>query len=160
MKLKKINFYCVTNKEYSFFKDLPYNFAGVGKENFSKNFILSNTLDNIFFKEQYYSELTFHYWFWKNMIHNFPKDSWIGFCQKRRFWVKKESNKFSINKYNLKDNILLNVPDEWVAGSYQSAICEPIFLDRFSRTKLLKKGFRSVVRNPSILFNKNKRTNK
>jgi hypothetical protein len=158
MSLEKINFYCVTNKEYSFFKDLPYNFAGVGKENFSKNFILSNNLDNIFYKEKYYSELTFHYWFWKNMLHNFSDDSWIGFCQKRRFWLKKVLNELSINQSNLKDNVLLNVPDQWILGSYDAAICEPIFLDSFSNTKLIKKGFRSLVKDPSIFFNKKKRT--
>jgi hypothetical protein len=77
MNEQKINFYCVTNKEYLFYNDLPYHFAGVGKENFSKKFILSNNLDNIFYKEQYYSELTFHYWYWKNIIYNFPEDSWV-----------------------------------------------------------------------------------
>jgi len=158
MTSKKINFYCVTNKEYSFFKDLPYNFAGVGKEVFSKNFILSNNLDNIFYKEQYYSELTFHYWFWKNMIFNLPQDSWIGFCQKRRFWLKKGLNENLIDLSNLKNSILLNVPDHWILKSYNAAICEPIFLDNFSNTKLIKKGYRSLLKDPLIFFDKKKRT--
>ena len=90
------------------------------------------------------------------MLHNFSDDSWIGFCQKRRFWLKKELNELSINQSNLKDNVLLNVPDQWILGSYDAAICEPIFLDSFSNTKLIKKGFRSLVKDPSIFFNKKK----
>ena len=71
---------------------------------------------------------------------------------------KKQLNPHFIDISNLKDNILLNVPGEWISGSYNAAIVEPIFLDNFSNTKLIKKGFRSLIKDPSILFNKQKRT--
>ena len=79
--------YCVTNKKISFLEETPYYLGAVGKENFSDRYISSNTLDNIFYKEKNYSELTFHYWIWKNKL-NVCKNQWIGFCQKRRFWIK------------------------------------------------------------------------
>ena len=59
--------------------------------------------DNIEFKEQYYSELTFHYWFWKNKLAEYSDDIWIGFCQKRRFWL----NSKDVNRNENISNILL-----------------------------------------------------
>ena len=88
---KKIKIFCVTNKVLNYFEKLPYTFAGVGKKTFPKNYLLSNNLNNIYYKEKYYSELTFHYWFWKNMLKKIHKDTWVGFCQKRRFWLKKRN---------------------------------------------------------------------
>jgi hypothetical protein len=107
--LKKVNslsnleIYCVTDKNLHYLKDLPCKLAGVGKSNFSKEYYLTNTKqDNIDYKEKFYSELTFHYWFWKNQIENLDSNSWIGFCQKRRFWVNKNVLKSDVNKSNLK----------------------------------------------------------
>ena len=72
----------------------------------------SNNLDNIFYKEEFYSELTFHYWFWKNKLKNFEnKDNmWIGFCQKRRFWLQNEKN-LEINHNNISDDFLTEIPN-------------------------------------------------
>ena len=58
--------YCVTDKEISFIRSNNYVLAAVGKYIFNSNYIRCDSGDNIFYKEQYYSELTFHYWFWKN----------------------------------------------------------------------------------------------
>ena len=60
---------------------------------------------NIFEKEVYYSELTFQYWYWKNKLDINDK-SWIGFCQKRRFWLKKEK-KIKAENYYTKDDFLI-----------------------------------------------------
>ena len=43
-------------------------FIGVGKNNFKNNYIKSLHSENIFYKEHHYSELVFHYWFWKNQL--------------------------------------------------------------------------------------------
>ena len=82
--------YCVTNKVINFLDSTNYNIGWVGHENPPKNYILCNSKDNIFSKEKYYSELTFQYWYWKNII-DIQEDNWIGFCQKRRFWINKNS---------------------------------------------------------------------
>jgi hypothetical protein len=68
--MKKISMFCVTDKVLSYFQNLPYKFAGVGDNNFPKKYLLSNSLINIYNKEKYYSELTFHYWLWKNYLKN------------------------------------------------------------------------------------------
>ena len=60
--------YCVTDKEIDFLKNTSYKFAAVGKLNLPNNYIKCNSGKNIFHKEQNYSELTFHYWYWKNLL--------------------------------------------------------------------------------------------
>ena len=122
---KNLFIYCVTNKDLKFLKNLEYKLAGVGKNKFSEEYIMSNNLDNIFYKEEFYSELTFHYWFWKNKLKNFEnKDNmWIGFCQKRRFWLQNEKN-LEINHSNISDDFLTEIPLEW--KNYDAIICKPI----------------------------------
>ena len=148
--------YCITNKAFSYLNSLPYKMAGVGQEHFPDNYYLANTLDNIFYKEKYYSELTFQYWFWKNKLNGIKKDTWIGFCQKRRFWIKKKCviNKVSI--INLKKNIIITSPKEW--NKYESVIVNPIFVNNMKKMKILKRGFRSLVKDPEIFFNRRKQT--
>ena len=89
--MTKIEMYCVTNKKVKLLEDIPYNLAAVGKSNFTSDYIKCDKADNIFHKEKYYSELTFHYWYWKNKLQ-ISESKWIGFCQKRRFWLKKNTN--------------------------------------------------------------------
>ena len=88
--MNNLSIYCVTNKSLSFLEKLPLKLVGVGSENFSNEYLRCNTRDNIYYKEKYYSELTFHYWYWKNLL-NTEKSKWIGFCQKRRFWIKSKT---------------------------------------------------------------------
>ena len=154
--LNNLEIYCITDKDFLYLKDLPYKLAGVGKSNFSKEYNLANTKDNIDYKEKYYSELTFHYWFWKNELKNLENNTWIGFCQKRRFWIKKNFSKNDITTYNLKNHILSEPPEEW--KNYNSVICDPIYVNGVNKVKLLKRGFKSLIRDPEIFFNKEKQT--
>jgi hypothetical protein len=154
--MNKLDIYCITDKHFSYLDILPYKKAGVGKSIFPKNYHLSNNLDNIFYKEKYYSELTFQYWFWKNKLLQLQESTWIGFCQKRRFWVKKNISKNDITTNNLKNYILSEPPEEW--KSYNSVICDPIYVNGVNKVKLLKRGFKSLIRDPRIFFNKDKQT--
>jgi hypothetical protein len=154
--MNNLKIYCVTDKDLPYLKNLPYKLAGVGKSNFSKEYYLANIKDNINYKEKYYSELTFHYWFWKNEMKRLANNNWIGFCQKRRFWIKKNILKKDINIDNLKNYILLQPPVEW--KGYNSVICDPIYVNRVNKVKLLKRGFKSLIRDPGIFFNKEKQT--
>ncbi len=151
-----LDIYCVTDKDYSYLKKLPYKLAGVGKYTFTNEYLLANTMYNIDYKERYYSELTFHYWFWKNELKNLDSKSWVGFCQKRRFWIKKNILKKDINIDNLNEFILSKPPEEW--DGFNSVICEPIYVNGVNKVKLLKRGFRSLIRDPKIFFNKDKQT--
>ena len=58
--MNKIKFYCITNKQINFINKEEYYFGWVGKEIPKKKYIKCDYGDNIFYKEKYYSELTFH----------------------------------------------------------------------------------------------------
>ena len=107
----------------------------------------------IFKKEKYYSELTFHYWFWRNELNKVDEKIWIGFCQKRRFWLKDKS-KIITNLEDLNNNILRSIPNDW--SEFDAFICDPIKVSPAKRMKLLKRGWRNWIKDPSILFNTNK----
>ena len=80
-----LKLFCITNKQLNFLEDLPLILAGVGKRKFKKDYLTCLKGKNIQKKEKNYSELTFHYWFWKNYLKKLDNKTWIGFCQKRRF---------------------------------------------------------------------------
>ncbi len=146
-----LEIYCITNKHVNFIENTNYRIGWVGKEDMLPDYLTCNDKDNIFHKEKYYSELTFHYWYWKNLM-NLNENKWIGFCQKRRFWIKPESEGKEINIGNIRDHLLLNPPDSW--KEYESIICKPINISGAKKIKILKRGWKSIIKNPSILFNK------
>jgi len=144
--------FCVTNVPLTELEKLPLKLVGVGKSKFSKKYLTCLNGKNIQSKEKNYSELTFHYWFWKNQLKKYNKNTWIGFCQKRRFWIKKNKK---IKKFNeLKKNILVKPPKKW--KSYDSIICKPIRVDITTKMKLIKRGWKNLLTEPSIIFNKKK----
>ena len=151
----KLEIYCVTNKKLSYLENFDYNFAAVGTDSFSDKYIKCNYGDNIFNKEKYYSELTFQYWYWKNKL-DINQNNWLGFCQKRRFWIKKNSTNESIDLNNFHEHFLKEAPNEW--ENYDSIICNPIEVNNVKKMKMIKRGFKSIIKNPSIFYDKNKRT--
>jgi len=152
--MDELKIYCVTNKEVSYLENLNLILAGVGKKKFKKNYIDCFEKINIQSKEKHYSELTFHYWFWKNKLRSLNNDTWIGFCQKRRFWLQSNCEINSLK--DLYKNILKYPPKKW--KKYQSIICKPISLKNVKTIKFFKRGFKNIIKDPSVLFNKNKRT--
>ena len=146
----KIKIYCVTNKKINFIKQTEYNLSWVGKETPPNNYIKCDEKNNIFFKEKYYSELTFHYWYWKNLLGFEPDNKWIGFCQKRRYWLKNNATK-EINKNNINENLLIKLDDDC-----ESIICNPMTISGAKKIKIMKRGWRNVMKDPSILFLKKK----
>lgn len=152
--VSNLNIYCVTDKKIQKIKHSNYFIGWVGKENPPQNYLRCDLGNHIFGKEKFYSELTFHYWYWKNKLDE-DQAEWIGFCQKRRFWLKEKKNKFNINYQNIEENLLHEVPTAW--KNYDAIICEPIYLNKVKKMKLLKRGFKSLIKNPSIFFNKNLR---
>jgi hypothetical protein len=143
---KKLTIYCVTNKPLKELEHLGLNLVGVGNNIFSNKYLLCNNGENINKKEKHYSELTFHYWFWKNELINLDDDEWVGFCQKRRFWLQSKNENI---KNSFKDMILKDVPIEW--KSHDAIICEHIKLET-KFTKLLKRGWRNLLEKPTLLF--------
>ncbi len=144
--MSKLQIYCVTDKEIPFLEESDYKLAAVGRKNFSDKYLKCDFKDNIFHKEENYSELTFHYWFWKNQLRYHHDDDWIGFCQKRRFWLNsKKDNKSD----DISNRILKSTPSDW--ESYDAVLCEPIELGT-KLSKLIKRGWRNVIIKPSLLF--------
>ena len=56
--MSNLEIYCVTDKEIPFLEESNYKLAAVGKGKFSEKYLKCNFKDNIFHKEQNYSELT------------------------------------------------------------------------------------------------------
>ena len=154
--MQNLEIYCVTDKEVPFLEKTNYKLAAVGLGKFSQRYIRCDKKDNIFHKEKNYSELTFHYWFWKNELKKFNSNTWIGFCQKRRFWVK---DKIKIRNLKTLRNNLISKPDKkW--KKYNSIICKPIRVDKPKKIKILKRGWRNLTKDPSVLINQKKTNNK
>ena len=153
--MNSLKIYCVTNKRLIQLEKSVLNFAGVGNDKFPENYIKPDKLDNIYYKEKNYSELTFHYWYWKNLM-KFENAKWVGFCQKRRFWIKNNSSKLNINKKNLEEHLLSEPEEAW--KNYESIICSPIDVSGVKKIKLIKRGWKNILKNPTILFDRKKET--
>ena len=150
--MEKVKFYCVTNKLVNFISNENYNLAWVGKDNPPSNYIQCNHKDNIFYKEKNYSELTFHYWYWKNLLNLEKENQWIGFCQRRRYWIK-DMVKDIVSIDNINNYLLTNLDDHLT--HYESFICNPVKISGAKKTKLLKRGWRNILKQPLLLFNDN-----
>ena len=154
---QNLKIFNVTNKADPLLDELFCKPAGVGKGKFPSNYLESKTGDNISKKDPYFAEYIFHYWFWKNQLKNYDENTWIGFCQYRRYWLKENYDKNTkINRENLKDNILCTIPSSW--KNHDSVIAKRIYVDNPKFMKLIKKGFKSYIKDPSILFNNKKQT--
>ena len=150
--MDSLNIFCVTDKPLRYLEDLNLKLAGVGKRQFTKKYITCLNGKNIQKKEKYYSELTFHYWFWKNELKKLDKDLWVGFCQKRRFWLQSKKKIASFKQ--LQKYILKKPPKKW--SDYESIICKPIKIDNPKKMKLFKRGYKNLLKDPSIIYDKKK----
>ena len=74
--MKNLEIYCVTNKPIKFLETFNYQLCAVGKNNFSKKYLRCDTGKNIYNKEKHYSELAFHYWYWKNKLDINNENCW------------------------------------------------------------------------------------
>ena len=152
--MNKLQIFCVTNERINYLEDSKLLLAGVGKKKFNRKYITCLKGKNIQHKEKNYSELTFHYWFWKNKLTKFNSNTWIGFCQKRRFWLKKNI-KVKSNK-TLKKTLIFKPDKKW--KKYNSIICKPIRVDNPNKMKIIKRGWRNLLEDPSVFFNSKKQT--
>jgi len=149
--------YCMTldPSHLTLIKDLKYIPVGLGESQFNENeWIKDCTKINITEKNKYYGEYTFHYWLWKNDKINF--DSWIGFCQYRKFWKKNSANHDVFDFNSLKDVVLKEIPEGLT--KYDSIIGENSFVNRFRFFKFIKHNLKTMLLKPSLFFNKKKRT--
>ena len=137
---------CLDNNYLDVVKKLDYIPVGLKNKNFSKDWLLDNTLENISEKNPYYGEYTFYYWYWKNLLKYKKENEWIGFCSYRELWGNEKDLK---NKNSFK-SLLKNLPLEW--NKFDSIIGEPIILNRPKLAKLLKHGKIAMLRNYKEIF--------
>ena len=144
----KIYCMCLENNYLDIVKKLNYIPVGLKNKNFSNEWLLDDTLENISEKNPYYGEYTFYYWYWKNILKKKEKDEWVGFCSYRELWGDNNNSpqKNSIN------SLLKSVPEQWY--EYDAIIGEPTILHRPKLTKILKYGKISLLRNFKEIFNK------
>ena len=144
--------FCLSHKYYNHIEKSGYQPVGLGGNNFPKNWITDSTGDHISERNKYYDMYSFHYWIWKNYLDKLENNTWICFSTYRRFWKDKmNSNENDI----LSKKIIQSTPSEW--KNYQTILTEPTDLKKIKFSKLFKKGKKLLIKNPSILFNKNKR---
>ncbi len=150
MKNLKIFCICLNNDLLEVVKNINYKPVGLGTENFSDEWIRDNNKKNISFKNKYYGEYSFHYWYWQNILENEIDGKWIGFCGYRRLWAKVNNIKFDYS--NIKNHIIQTPPEIW--NNYEVILGDKINLENVSWTKVIKYGKNAFIRNPKSIFKK------
>ena len=153
--MNNLDIYCVTHVPLLSIEKLGYIMAGAGDVTFPKEYLTCNHGKNIIEKEKNYSEYVFHYWFWKNKLKSYDDNTWIGFCQKRRFWLQKKIDFKPKNFDELNKVVLKETPEEW--KNYDSIIQPPLNLKE-KKMVMLKRGYKSLLKDPRIFFDTNKQT--
>ena len=139
---------CLDNKLLPTIKKLDYVPVGLGNAKFSKEWLKDDTLVNISHKNKYYSEYTFDYWFWKNILPKIEDNHWVGFCNYRRFWL---NNKIKITENSkVEDVVIREIPTEW--ENFDTILGNHVYINNLKLSKLIKHGIWSLIRNPSALF--------
>ena len=89
---------CLQSHHLNNIKRLNYTPVGLGKNEFSSEWLKDSTGLNISQKNSYYGEYTFYYWFWKNHLEELEDNAWIGFTGYRYHWS--QENNISSDKLN------------------------------------------------------------
>ncbi|MBL6857611.1 MAG: DUF4422 domain-containing protein [Pelagibacteraceae bacterium] len=154
--MKNLKIFCITLNPLhkDLINKLGYTPVGLGENSFQGEWLNDKTKKNIAEKNRYYGEYTFHYWLWKNNALDF--NDWVGFCQYRKFW-KKDFSTFNIENFEILNNsVLKEIPSD--LNKYNSIIGENLFVNQLRFSKFVKHNLKTIIREPSLLFNKNKRT--
>jgi len=140
MTENKLIMFCTSHKTITYLdKFYPsIQMVGLGNDlNFSNKWHQSSTQKNISEKFFSYADLVGHYYIWKNFLDKYNQDSWVGFSQYRRLWIK---NKITNDvELNLLDRIILtNIDESW---NEYDAIIPPAFFFRKKKKRNVKKYF-------------------
>ena len=154
--MKNLMMFCMSmeTNHLEAIKGFNYLPVGLGEKIFSEDWFVDNKGENISFKNKHYGEYTFHYWLWKNHLEKI-EDGWIGFCQYRKFWSIEKKNLLPSSLSELKPLLLNNVPREY--ENFESILGDESFVNKFKLMKFVKKGFKLIARNPSVLLNSRRR---
>jgi len=137
MENKKLIIFCTSHKTINYLDKFYPAIQMVGCSNtivFPNSWHKSNEKKNISVKFFSYADLVGHYYIWKNFLDKYNQDSWIGFSQYRRLWIK---NKIVRNiELNLLDKIILTDLDE--SWNEYDAIIPPAFFFRKQKKEIIK----------------------
>ena len=155
--MKNLLVFCLTlNPEHEkIIKELGYIPVGLGDRKFSQDTFSDKLGENISKKNPYFGEYTFHYWIWKNYLNKIKTD-WVGFCQYRKFFLKNDISHYDIKKINLKDTLIDKI--ETKDQDYDCILGTKFSVMEYKLSKIIKHHFFEFLSNPSLLFNKKKRT--
>ena len=65
--------YCITHKPLDYINKLGLIPFGVGLNDYPNGYLEEKKGTNISNKNKYYSETSFHYWYWQNILKSKPK---------------------------------------------------------------------------------------
>ena len=151
--MNNLKMYCISLEpnHLNFIQSLGYIPVGLGKKDFSKDWMNDKIGENISNKNRFYGEYTFHYWLWKNYINKLDNE-WVGFCQYRKFWTKENYDKSKLNIKILPSIVLKKIPADY--DNYEVILSKPFFINEIKPMKFFKKGFKMIIKKPLILFDK------
>ncbi len=154
--MKNVSIFCLTldPDHEDLIKKLSLIPVGLGNKKFSYDCLSDKQGKNISQKNPYYGEYTFHYWLWKNYMDEI-KTPWVGFCQYRKFFVKKKIDERNINFENLK-NLLINEIN-FLPENFDCILGTKFSVQNYKLSKILKNHLFDFFINPNILFDKRKR---
>ena len=149
--------YCLTldKNHLNIIKKFNYVPVGLGKDNFDNEWFSDKTGINISKKNPYYGEYTFHYWLWKNHLDKINTD-WIGFCQYRKFFLKKDFKKKSFSFNELREMSVNDIDQE--INNYDCILGKKFSVENYKLMKIIKHHFIKFLFNPTALLYRKKRT--
>ena len=157
MEFNNLKTYCITGENINHLKNLNLKVIVGGacnkKEKFPKNWLQDNLNNNISAKNKNFGSLTSIYWIWKNELKKYKENTWIGISHYRRFWLKDKHDQI-ISLQNLNKNLLDNILNHNL--DFDAFVASSLNLTGYKPMKLLKKTPKNILRDPSILINKNK----
>ena len=158
MSSPKIFCMCLHEHHLNNLKKLNYIPVGLGKSEYSDEWLKDNTGDNITEKNPYYGEYTFYYWLWKNLLPEIKNGTWIGFAGYRYHWsqtnkLRSEEITQVVNKLNFEEFILKKIPSEW--ENYECVLGEVIYINKWKFSKIFKHGKKQFFLNPKNFLKKN-----
>ena len=161
---KNFRIFCMSlyDHYYENLRLLEYIPVGLGNfDKFRDGWLRDNVGKNISYKNRYYGEYTFYYWFWQNKLRYIEDNSWVGFSHYRHHWssqnkIKSDELNKIINKDNFYKYILKENKPEW--SSYDVILGDPMFVNgKYKISKILKKGLKLLLRDITR-FTEKKRT--
>jgi hypothetical protein len=154
--MKNISFFCLTldPEHEKLIKELSYIPVGLGNKKFSNNCFTDKKETNISKKNPFYGEYTFHYWVWKNYLTKI-KTPWVGFCQYRKFFLKKNINDNKISFDLLRSSIIDQIDEDEM--NFDCILGEKFSVENFKFSKIIKHHLSDFLFKPKLFFNKEKR---